>query len=101
MERWKKIEENKELMQTINETFVFDKFQRVLSNHMAMLDGRKGGVPFEETEYMVVVTEIGKDMYNPEDDSIGILSTSDVSLSGSFLLNIYLSTPPRVVHPPR
>ncbi len=53
----KKIEENKELMQTINETFVFDKFQRVLSNHMAMLDGRKGGVPFEETEYRKLIDD--------------------------------------------
>lgn len=52
-----KIEENKELMQTINETFVFDKFQRVLSNHMAMLDGRKGGVPFEETEYRKLIDD--------------------------------------------
>lgn len=53
----KKIEENKELMQTINETFVFDKFQRVLSDHMAMLDGRKGGVPFGETEYRKLIDD--------------------------------------------
>lgn len=52
-----KIEENKELMQTINETFVFDKFQRVLSSHMAMLDGRKGGVPFEEKEYRELIDD--------------------------------------------
>src|SRR5574344_2113085 len=29
-------------------------------------------ISLEETEYMVSVAEIGKDMYNPEDDSIGI-----------------------------
>ena len=31
------------------------------------------GIPLEDTHYMMTLTEIGKDMYNPEDDSIGIL----------------------------
>ena len=31
------------------------------------------GIPLKDTHYMMTLTEIGKDMYNPEDDSIGIL----------------------------
>ena len=31
----------------------------------------------EDTSYMMTLTEIGKDMYNPEDDSIGILYKDD------------------------
>ena len=30
-------------------------------------------IPLEDAHYMMSLTEIGKDMYNPEDDSIGIL----------------------------
>ncbi len=50
-------------------------------------------ISFEETEYMVVVAEIGKDMYNPEDDSIGILykdgTVKDIS-EASEILNVQL-----------
>ena len=31
------------------------------------------GIPDEDAHYLLTLTEIGKDMYNPEDDSIGIL----------------------------
>ncbi len=34
---------------------------------------RRMNIPLEDTRYMMSLTEIGKDMYNPEDDSIGIL----------------------------
>ena len=50
-------------------------------------------ISFEETEYMVSVAEIGKDMYNPEDDSIGILykdgTVKDIS-EASEILNVQL-----------
>ena len=50
-------------------------------------------ISLEETEYMVSVAEIGKDMYNPEDDSIGILykdgTVKDIS-EASEILNVQL-----------
>ena len=50
-------------------------------------------IPFEDTRYMVTLTEIGKDMYNPEDDSIGILYKDDTVkdiANASEILNVQL-----------
>ena len=50
-------------------------------------------VPYEDTRYLVTLTEIGKDMYNPEDDSIGILykdgTVKDIA-DASEILNVQL-----------
>lgn len=50
-------------------------------------------IPKEETSYLISLTEIGKDMYNPEDDSIGILykdgTVKDIS-EASEILNVQL-----------
>ena len=50
-------------------------------------------IPQEDTHYMMTLTEIGKDMYNPEDDSIGILykdgTVKDIS-EASEILNVQL-----------
>ena len=50
-------------------------------------------IPMEDTHYMMTLTEIGKDMYNPEDDSIGILykdgTVRDIS-DASEILNVQL-----------
>ncbi len=47
----------------------------------------------DDARYMLTVTEIGKDMYNPEDDSIGILykdgSVKDIA-EASEILNVQL-----------
>lgn len=53
----KQIDENKVLMQTINQDYVFDKFERVLKDHMAMLDGRKGGIAFDEVGYRKLIDD--------------------------------------------
>ena len=49
------------------------------------------GIPEEDASYMLSLTEIGKDMYNPEDDSIGILykdgTVKDIS-EASEILNV-------------
>ena len=51
------------------------------------------GIPKEDTCYMMSLTEIGKDMYNPEDDSIGILykdgTVRDIA-EASEILNVQL-----------
>ncbi len=51
------------------------------------------GISEDETSYMMTLTEIGKDMYNPEDDSIGILFkdgiVKDIS-AASEILNVQL-----------
>ena len=51
------------------------------------------GIPEEDASYMLSLTEIGKDMYNPEDDSIGILykdgTVKDIS-EASEILNVQL-----------
>ena len=53
----------------------------------------KMNIPLEDTRYMMTLTEIGKDMYNPEDDSIGILykdgTVRDIS-DASEILNVQL-----------
>ena len=50
-------------------------------------------IPLEDTHYMMTLTEIGKDMYNPEDDSIGILykdgTVKDIA-EASEILNVHL-----------
>ena len=51
------------------------------------------GISIEDTRYLMVLTEIGKDMYNPEDDSIGILykdgTVKDIA-EASEILNVQL-----------
>lgn len=51
------------------------------------------GIPEEDAHYLLTLTEIGKDMYNPEDDSIGILykdgTVKDIS-EASEILNVQL-----------
>ena len=53
----------------------------------------KMGISRAETDYMMTLTEIGKDMYNPEDDSIGILykdgTVKDIA-DASEILNVQL-----------
>ena len=51
-------------------------------------------ITYEDAQqYMLSVTEIGKDMYNPEDDSIGILykdgTVKDIA-EASEILNVQL-----------
>lgn len=51
------------------------------------------GIAEEDTDYLLTMTEIGKDMYNPEDDSIGILykdgTVKDIA-EASEILNVQL-----------
>ena len=51
------------------------------------------GIAEEDAHYMLTLTEIGKDMYNPEDDSIGILykdgTVKDIA-EASEILNVQL-----------
>ena len=50
-------------------------------------------ISYADTDYLVTLTEIGKDMYNPEDDSIGILykdgTVKDIA-EASEILNVQL-----------
>ena len=50
-------------------------------------------IPLADTQYLMTLTEIGKDMYNPEDDSIGILykdgTVKDIA-DASEILNVQL-----------
>lgn len=50
-------------------------------------------ISLEDTRYLMTLTEIGKDMYNPEDDSIGILykdgTVKDIA-EASEILNVQL-----------
>ena len=50
-------------------------------------------ISYADTDYLVMLTEIGKDMYNPEDDSIGILykdgTVKDIA-EASEILNVQL-----------
>ncbi|MDE6002192.1 MAG: phosphohydrolase, partial [Prevotella sp.] len=51
------------------------------------------GIAEEDTNYLLTLTEIGKDMYNPEDDSIGILYKDDTVkdiAEASEILNVQL-----------
>ena len=51
------------------------------------------GISMEETRHLMSLTEIGKDMYNPDDDSIGILykdgTVKDIA-EASEILNVQL-----------
>ena len=53
----------------------------------------KMNITKEDARYLVTLTEIGKDMYNPADDSIGILykddTVKDIS-EASEILNVQL-----------
>ena len=53
----------------------------------------KMDIPIADTHYMITLTEIGKDMYNPADDSIGILykdgTVKDIA-EASEILNVQL-----------
>ena len=54
---------------------------------------RRMDIAYEDAHYMMSLTEIGKDMYNPEDDSIGILykdgTVKDIA-EASEILNVQL-----------
>ena len=54
---------------------------------------QKMGISLEDTRHMMSLTEIGKDMYNPDDDSIGILykdgTVKDIA-EASEILNVQL-----------
>ncbi len=54
---------------------------------------RQMNISYEDSHYLVTLTEIGKDMYNPEDDSIGILyndgTVKDIA-KASEILNVQL-----------
>jgi hypothetical protein len=54
---------------------------------------RAMGISEEETQWLMNLTEIGKDMYNPDDDSIGILykdgTVKDIA-EASEILNVQL-----------
>ena len=62
-------------------------------NEIAQHIAQRMGISMEETRYMMTLTEIGKDMYNPEDDSIGILykdqTIRDIA-DASEILNVQL-----------
>ena len=62
-------------------------------DHIAHDIARHLSIPYADTRYMMTLTEIGKDMYNPDDDSIGILykdgSVKDIA-EASEILNVQL-----------
>ena len=62
-----------------------DEIRHAIARHM--------GIGIDDTRYMMTLTEIGKDMYNPEDDSIGILykdgTVRDIA-DASEILNVQL-----------
>ena len=62
-----------------------DEIRHAIARHM--------GIGLDDTHYMMTLTEIGKDMYNPEDDSIGILykngEVRDIA-DASEILNVQL-----------
>ena len=62
-----------------------DEIRHAIARHM--------DIGIDDTRYMMTLTEIGKDMYNPEDDSIGILykdgTVRDIA-DASEILNVQL-----------
>ena len=62
-------------------------------DEIAQSIAKKEGISLEDAAYLMSLTEIGKDMYNPEDDSIGILykdgTVKDIS-EASEILNVQL-----------
>lgn len=62
-----------------------DSIAKSIAQHM--------NIAYEDTRYMMSLTEIGKDMYNPEDDSIGILYKDGIVkdiAEASEILNVQL-----------
>ncbi len=62
-----------------------DQIAHQIARHM--------NIALEDTRYLMTLTEIGKDMYNPEDDSIGILYKDDTVrdiADASEILNVQL-----------
>ena len=47
-------------------------------DEIAQSIAKKEGISLEDAAYLMSLTEIGKDMYNPDDDSIGILLVRSV-----------------------
>ena len=66
-----------------------EEYLQSIRDHIAL----QMGIPVEDTRYLMTLTEIGKDMYNPEDDSIGILykdgTVKDIA-EASEILNVQL-----------
>ena len=62
-------------------------------NEIRQQISRKMGISEQETKHLMSLTEIGKDMYNPDDDSIGILykdgTVKDIA-EASEILNVQL-----------
>ena len=62
-------------------------------NEIAQHIGNKMNISENDTKYLMTLTEIGKDMYNPEDDSIGIIykdgTVKDIA-EASEILNVQL-----------
>lgn len=62
-----------------------DEIRHAIARHM--------GIGLDDSRYMMTLTELGKDMYNPEDDSIGILykdgTVHDIA-DASEILNVQL-----------
>ena len=62
-------------------------------NEIAQQLSDKLNINLKDTHYLMTLTEIGKDMYNPEDDSIGILykdgTVKDIA-EASEILNVQL-----------
>ena len=62
-----------------------EEIRHAIAKHM--------GISLDDTRYMMTLTEIGKDMYNPDDDSIGILykngEVRDIA-DASEILNVQL-----------
>jgi hypothetical protein len=62
-------------------------------NQIAQTIVQRMNIAYEDTHYMMSLTEIGKDMYNPEDDSIGILYKDGIVkdiAEASEILNVQL-----------
>mgnify|MGYP002623949667 CR=1 FL=1 len=66
-----------------------DEYINNIREHIA----RQMDISFDDTSYLMSLTEIGKDMYNPDDDSIGILykdgTVKDIA-EASEILNVQL-----------
>ena len=66
-----------------------DEYMEQIAHNIA----RHMNISYEDTRYMMTLSEIGKDMYNPEDDSIGILykdgTVKDIA-EASEILNVQL-----------
>jgi len=73
----------------ISEERPSDEYISQIAQHIA----QRMNIAYEDTHYMMTLTEIGKDMYNPDDDSIGILYKNDIVKDisdASEILNVQL-----------